>query len=694
MKILSFVLFLSFVVSFPVQAEVLINEFMYNSPGSPDVEWIELHNSGPSMVELDDFFLIDSNPDHPHCTLVGDLPVGGYLVVAGDFATFSAQYPDVTNLNINAFDPGGTGFGLSNGGETIFLFDDDGILVDSVTYDDGLLWPGSPDGDGPSLELVNPGLDNNTPSAWDPSLVLGGTPGQINSVFQDNQGPIIHDTDREPVLPQGGDSVLITALVSDASDLNRVELFVDTGLGFESRPMFDDGAHDDGAAADSLFGAWIEVQPEATVVRYYVAAYDDFGSVVTKPSSAPGDFHAYTVGYNPIYSLKITETMASNSTTLADDFGEFDDWVEICNMGLAPVDLSGLFLTDDFGDHRNWELPAMVLGAGEYVLVWCDNQPEQGPLHASFGLSSGGEAIALYDSEENGNTLLHGFHFGNQNSDQSVGILNIWAGVPNLDKTLTRIMAEPEYLSLPTPGVINDPPPSALVVINEFQTTSAAGGVDDWIEFHNRSAQSVDISGWGVSDDLGNPLRWVFPASTVLAPDAYLVVDEVVLGFSLSSSGELIQLTSSDGLTAIDFIAFGQQQPDVSYGRHLFQWNDGFWAFDDSPTPGAPNPGALSAAGESPLPASLRVTGIHPNPFNPLTKIHFELTRDARVTVEIYGLDGRLVRTLDGGTMAAGRGSLTFNGLDNSGRRLASGVFLARVRAGTEMAVVKMMLVK
>ncbi len=669
------------------QAEVVINEIMYNTPGSPDVEWIELYNNGSSTVELDDWYLIDGNDTHPHCNLLGDLLPGHFLVVVGDFALFTPQYPGVTTTNINAFDPSGTGFGLGNGGDTIFMYDDDGVLVDTVTYDDGGSWPGSPDGDGPSLELVNPGLDNNTATAWDPSEIDGGTPGEFNSVYVNNQPPIIHDTDRTPRLPEAGESVLIGALVSDASDLDRVELWVDLGAGFAPQPMFDDGLHGDGAAADSLFAAVIPAQTQGALVRYYVLAFDEFGQVVSKPSGAPASFRAYTVGYTPTTELIVSEIMASNNTTLADEFGEFDDWVEILNTGQEPINLQGMFLTDNFGDHRKWMLPGTTLASGDYLLIWCDDEPQQGALHATFKLSGGGEDIALYDTEEHGNTLLHGFQFGIQNPDIGYGINPITVGLP--DKSVSGFQLLPEYLLSPTPGQPNDLP-SSSVVINEFLTTSEAGGVDDWIEFYNRSNQLMDISGWGVSDDASNPLKWVFPIGTMLAPNGYFIVDEVALGFSLSSSGEEIQLSSADGLRGIDFIGFGQQQPDISFGRAI----NSLWGFMDPPTPSEPNPNHLSPVDHYNLPLALTVSGAYPNPFNPTTNIHFELPKASRVNVNVYSVDGRLVRTIDGGLMAAGSANITFNGLDNHGRRLSSGVFFARISTDEQSVVVKMMMVK
>ncbi|MCP4293492.1 MAG: hypothetical protein GY780_16825 [bacterium] len=671
------------------QADIVINEIMYNSPGSPDVEWVELYNNGSTTVELDDYYLVDSDTSHPHCLLMGDLPAGEYLVVVGDFSLFSNRYPTVSNININAFDPSGTGFGLGNGGDTVQLFDDDGFLADAVAYDDGGAWPGSADGGGPSIELINPFLNNQVATSWDPSAVEGGTPGQINSVYVDNQAPVIHDTDRSPKLPQVGEGVLITAEVTDATALDRVELFVDLGAGFVSQLMYDDGAHGDGAAADSLFGAIIESQPEGNVIRYYVAAYDDIGQVVTKPSDAPTGFHAYTVGYTPNYSLRINEAMAANATTLADEMSEFDDWLEIYNNSESAMDLEGMFLTDNLGAHRKWELPAVTIPGGGFIIVWLDDDITQGPLHASFKLSAGGEEIALYDSEEHGNTLLHGFKFGIQNDDISLGILD-WAqtGLPGQNRT--QLVSLPEYFTSPTPGASNEYNVYP-VAINEFLTTSNSGGVDDWIELVNRSEQAVDISGWGLSDDSGNVLKWVFPLGTILDPGELIVVDEMELGYSLSSAGEEIQLTLADGLTGIDYISFDEQQADVSFGRVD---NTSLWTSFETPTPWETNPSGPSPVNESILPLALNVQGAHPNPFNPMTQIRFELPRTTHVSVGIYSLNGRLVRNIDAGVMQAGSGQVLFNGRDNEGRALASGIFFAKVNAGVESAIVKMTLVK
>lgn len=671
-------------------AEIVINEIMYNTPGSPDIEWIELYNTGPASVDLTGWTLVDDDESHPHCTLVGTLDMGAFLVVAADPAVFSAQYPGVTNVNINGFDPGGAGFGLGNGGDDVQLFNALSLLQDNVPYDDGGAWPGSADGDGPSIELVNPNLDNSVGSSWDPSVMAWGSPGVVNSTFVDDQAPTIHDTDRLPVLPTSLDGVTITAEVSDQEGLDRVELMVDMGSGYVAQVMYDDGAHGDGAAADSVFGAIIGVQPSGTLVKYYVAAYDLLGQVTTKPSTAPVRYHAYTVDHEVPY-LMINEVMADNSSGHTDEAGEYDDWIEIWNLGTTACDLSGMYLTDDLDDHRFWPLPTITLDPQAYIVVWCDDDAGQGLLHAGFKLSASGEEIGLYDKEDHGNALIHGFSFGLQNPDQSIGFTHDGPTVVGGFRNGLEIREVAEYLIAPTPGEENTLG-STPVVLNEFQTTSSEGGVDDWIELYNRSDSPVDVGGWGLSDDVDDPLRWTFPIGTILQPQEFIVVDELTLGFGLSSTGESIVLTGADGYTGLDYIKFGPQIPDASFGR--YGGGLSFWYTMLSPTPGTENPIPISVPDQTVLPQMLKVSGATPNPFNPSTQIGFELPHDADVTVRIYGIDGRLVRTLNAGTMTTGRQSVFFDGLDDRGRSLASGIWFARVYAGSQAATVKMTLLK
>ena len=76
-----------------------------------------------------------------------------------------------------------------------------------------------------------------------------------------------------------------------------------------------------------------------------------------------------------------------------------------------------------------------------------------------------------------------------------------------------------------------------------------------------------------------------------------------------------------------------------------------------------------------------------PNPFRSTTSIHFDLARSGIVRVAIYDLSGRLIRTLVAENLPAGPGRIQWNGKDNSGRQVASGVYQFRLDTGTATVV-------
>ncbi|MEM7230945.1 MAG: CotH kinase family protein [Planctomycetota bacterium] len=94
----------------------------------------------------------------------------------------------------------------------------------------------------------------------------------------------------------------------------------------------------------------------------------------------------------------ISEFLASNTQTLADEDGEYRDWVELYNPLDTAVDLEGWALTDDLEVSDKWVFPAVTIGAKSTLLVWVSDKNRRdpaGPLHANFRLSSNGEALGL-----------------------------------------------------------------------------------------------------------------------------------------------------------------------------------------------------------------------------------------------------------------------------------------------------------
>jgi hypothetical protein len=95
-----------------------------------------------------------------------------------------------------------------------------------------------------------------------------------------------------------------------------------------------------------------------------------------------------------------------------------------------------------------------------------------------------------------------------------------------------------------------------------------------------------------------------------------------------------------------------------------------------------------------PSPRTTALVEITPNPFNPQTKITYDLAREAPVQLEVYDVQGRLVRTLVDGNRSAGRHVENWNGTDDNGGRVASGMYLARLKSDGVTGMMKMMLLK
>ncbi len=123
-------------------------------------------------------------------------------------------------------------------------------------------------------------------------------------------------------------------------------------------------------------------------------------------------------------NVSITEFMASNSRTLADENGEFSDWIEIFNGGTTPVNLGGWYLTDDSSDLTKWQFPATNLNAGAFLVVFASNKDRRiagAPLHTNFRLSTGGEYLGLVRPDGTNVASEFAPTFPTQASDVSYG---------------------------------------------------------------------------------------------------------------------------------------------------------------------------------------------------------------------------------------------------------------------------------
>jgi len=369
------------------------NETVLSDPDEADspnpgefADWIELANPGPDPIDLGGRYLTD-DPNYPTKFRIAD----GITIPAKGFVIFYAD-------NDPRQSPFHTNFRLSRNGESVGLFDVDAAQnrpLDVYTF-------------GPQTADRSEG---RCPDSDDWTFYDAPTPGAANRPCLGM--PIISQVHRAPLYPSPAERVTVTAILAGDGEEVAATLWYSAGASFRSISM----RH----AGNDAYVAVIPAQSDGTGVAYYVQAEHSPERSVTDPPLAPLDTHYYVAGYRPP-PLLINELMASNVTALEDpdEPGEFPDWIELYNPGPAPIDMGGMYLTDDLADPTKFRIPdGLFIPAGGFALFYADDDPEQGPFHTNFRLSRNGENVGLFDRDATGNQLIDTCIFGPQVANAS-----------------------------------------------------------------------------------------------------------------------------------------------------------------------------------------------------------------------------------------------------------------------------------
>ena len=279
--------------------------------------------------------------------------------------------------------------------------------------------------------------------------------------------PLLSEARTDPSAPLPGAAVRLSVWVEDEAAPARVE----------ARVRVDGGAWTTLSMDTSGGGVWfteLGAFAEGAVVEYVVEAEDAGGQVRTEPRAGDAAPRAFTVARRLMAGVHINELLASNDTVLADEAGEFDDWIEIHNSNDIPITLGGAYLTDDPTDPTRFALPDVMIPEGGFLIIWADDDTEQGPLHAPFKLSAGGEEVALFVGDGAGGLALADYvAFGEQETDVAFGRSPDGAdafaffeaptpGASNAGTTDAEDAPAPAALTLT--GIAPNPAPSAFAV--------------------------------------------------------------------------------------------------------------------------------------------------------------------------------------------------------------------------------------
>lgn len=187
--------------------------------------------------------------------------------------------------------------------------------------------------------------------------------------------------------------------------------------------------------------------PQAADVSYGVAS-DTLGYTYLAQAT-PGGPNSVSTNLNTVgcaTNITISEFMAKNTSTLADEDGEFSDWIEIHNGSACTLNLNNWCLADDSSNLAKWRFPNTNLPPGQFLVVFASNKNRRvpgAPLHTNFKLADQGEYLALVRPD--------GISIASQFSPAyPTQLPDVSYGMPS-DRTSNS------YLAFPTPGSANAP---------------------------------------------------------------------------------------------------------------------------------------------------------------------------------------------------------------------------------------------
>ncbi len=315
----------------------------------------------------------------------------------------------------------------------------------------------------------------------------------------------------------------------------------------------------------------------------------------------------FNTGYLSAQTILINEVMSSNAGSVADDDGDFSDWIELYNNGTTPVQLEGWGLTDNRSNPFKWVFPKTTVDPGKFLLVWAsgkDRKPAQGERvngimrevypgiagtsisnltqHSSYPGKPGSRSLvrtrfeAPVNAADNYGQRMHGlirppatgnYIFWISSDDNG----QLWLSTNENPSNVRQIASVPGWTNSREWGKY--PSQQSAVIYLEKD------------RYYYIMALMKEGTG---GDNLA--VGWQLPDGTMDRPVSgmYLFWNEGDLhtNFSIRSEGEELVLTSPQG-EKIDEVAPQSIPTDISLGRSP----DGnpVWRFFSEPTPGRSN---------------------------------------------------------------------------------------------------------
>ena len=453
---------------------VVFSEIMF-APAATGGQFIELVNRTPTAFNIAGWRIDPLNFTFPFGTIMTN---GERIVVAQNRDIFRTLYGNkpIAGIFTTAISTQGQWLTLVKPGTNI-VFDTNLAMLNFETE---APWP--PVTNGISLQLLNEASDVQRAANWGADYGVRGTPGASNSIpagapfdslwlnevqIESLTGPLDNFGEIEPwieLFNSGTNALNLDAYYLSDTLTNVLQWQFPTGtviqagermiIWADGEPLETDGTNLHTSFRLTTSGKLalarvVEGQPQ--IVDHF--SWRSLGPNAAFGSWPEGEVNFHTLLHTPTpgnpntrkrVALFINEFLARNTVGIADEAdGARNDWIEIYNGGLFPVDLGGFYLTDNNNNLTKYRVPTngqYRVPAGGYLHIWADDQqnqnsPARADLHVNFALGGNSGDIGLIAPD--GITAVDALTYGLQTNDISYGRLGDGAAMMDYMTILT-----------------------------------------------------------------------------------------------------------------------------------------------------------------------------------------------------------------------------------------------------------------
>jgi len=663
-----------------IPGAIVINE-IFPAPNNNHFEWIELYNSSESEINLKGLLFVDASGNENVISDTNLLEPGEYIIISAD-SSLKSLYPEFQFDQIITSLPG-----LNNEADILFVIDSTGVVLDSARYEKNKIT-------GVSLERISSNSSGFDLNNWGYNKYsFGGSPGYLNSVSKKENDLELVKIYFSPEQPRFGDLVDVFVKIFNNGNIANSPFIINYEIDSIENSSTFDSIISPGDTINYQITEGLPIRNGFTINAKLL--YNDEDGYNNKYSSSvfPGSREG---------ELVISEIYANPSSGEA-------EWVEVFNPGPGSVNIEGWQISEIIPDIKFNTISndPLFISPGKYFLVTTDTGyvnkiSDAKSFQVNFGnLNNSGDGIILADK--------YSLHIDSVYYDFSLAGYSLEKLNSSGDTRWINSISPQKS----TPGFSNSidkyvPHDFGAIIINEILYEPLTGK-PEFIEIYNNARHDLSITGFNL--EVNNNSYPLYGTEFIISANQFFVIATdssflksgiltektccVLSNISLPNDGGKIKLTGVLGeyIDSVDYSPgwhnkFLSATRGVSLEKLSPDLKNDHTSWSSSADISGSTPGEQNSIYSEYLDD---FTGIkaEPNPFSPdndgfedFTKIVYSLKFEtAVIKVKIFDDRGRLVRLLADNQPVGKKGTILFDGRDDSGIPLRIGIYIVLFEA-------------